>query len=481
MSENLKRTSLCKCGREAKFIKDYFVTEQKVLKEGEGDNIIKRNIDSACGIMRRRYCADCFSKIAAKQHKLNKSLNFKIIISVLIPFVVLVALYAVSYIALSVEGAIKQMIVFGAVGLILTVTVAVLLSFNQAKRKKIAKGDYSCSKAIDLMMDSLNFGLDDNKKIKELSSLDVLVDGDGRANYDMERSGFNMRVLYGGRITLEGMRQRIRFPFKGDSEYLKRTYVNAGFLDDNIRSGEERELSEADFDIKNGELRRYSGLSIEVIVPEGVTKICAQAFKKSNNCERIVIPESVTEIEKEAFAFCPASEINIPSSVKKIQSFAFYSSGITSLTLPIGVEEIADNAFGACYFLESVYVPSSCKRIGEAAFKDCNTLRDVTLEEGLESLADYCFNGCIALEKLEVPDGCYELGNFAFEGCKNLKEVYLPETIQFVGGRVFEGAKEMSIFGKAGSYAEKFAEEYRLRFTVTDAPKYKKQHKARKV
>jgi hypothetical protein len=297
----------------------------------------------------------------------------------------------------------------------------------------------------------------------------------------MERSGYNFKVLYKGKISLEGMRQRIRFPFKDDAEYIKRTYVNAGFLDENIRSGEERELSEADFDIKNGELRRYSGLSVEIIIPAEVTKICAEAFKKTKNCEKIIIPAGVNEIEKEAFAFCPASQITIPQGIKKIPSFAFYSSGITELVLPEGVEEIEDNAFGECYSLEKVYVPSSCKRIGEAAFKNCNTLKEIILEEGLESLADYCFNGCTALERLEVPDGCYELGNFAFEGCKHLKEVYLPETIQFVGGRVFEGAKEMSIFGKSGSYAEKFAEEYRLRFTVTDAPRYKKQHRARKI
>ena len=68
----LKHTSLCKCGKEARFIKDYFVTEQRVLKEGEGDNIVKRNIESACGIIRRRYCVECFSKIAAKQ-KILKS------------------------------------------------------------------------------------------------------------------------------------------------------------------------------------------------------------------------------------------------------------------------------------------------------------------------------------------------------------------------------------------------------------------------
>ncbi len=477
----IKRTSLCKCGRPARFIKDYFVTEHKVLKEGEGDNVIKRNLENPCGILRRRFCDSCFSKIAARQRKFNGFHNFKILFATLLPFLVLVGLYLISYLALGDDEALIKIVLFGAIGIASTLIFFVLMFISQAKRKKISKGDFSDAKSIDTLMDSLNFQIDEPAVIKSIPSIDVLVDGDGRANYEMERSGFNMKVLYDGKISLEGMRQRIRYPFKGDAEYLKRTYIHAGFLEENIRSGEERELSEADFDIKNGELRRYSGLSVEIIIPTEVTKICAQAFKKAKNCEKIIIPAGVNEIEKEAFAFCPASQITIPQGVKKISSFAFYSSGITELVLPDGIEEIEDNAFGECYSLEKVYIPSSCKRIGEAAFKNCNILKEVTLEEGLESLADYCFNGCTSLERLEVPDGCYELGNFAFEGCKSLKEVYLPDTIQFVGGRVFEGAKEMTIFGKSGSYAEKFAEEYRLRFTVTDAPRYKKQHRARKI
>lgn len=475
-----RRTTLCKCGKKADFIKDYFVTEFKTLREGEGDNISKRNVENACGILRRRYCSSCFSRIAAKQRLANSRLNRKILLSVFFPLFIFAVLAAVSYFLLEDSSAIITLITFSVLTVAVTVTLGVMLSVMQKKRKRIEKGDYSNVKAIDALMDSLNFGLEDHKVMKELPSLDVLVDGDGRVNYDMERSGYNMRVLHGGRITLEPMRQRILYPFKDDAEYIKKAYTHAGLLDDNIKSTDVRELTEADFDIKNGELRRYSGLSVEVIIPDGVTKICTQAFKNSKNCERVIIPETVSEIEKEAFAYCPATEINLPQGIKKISSFAFYSSAVRSLTVPSGVEEIEDNAYGECYSLESVYIPANCKKIGEAAFKGCSSLSEITLEEGIESLADYCFNGCSALERIEIPDGCYELGNFAFEGCKALKEVYLPETIQFVGGRVFEGATQMSIYGKQGSYAQSFAEEYRLRFTPLDGPRYKKQHKARR-
>ncbi len=476
-----RRTSMCKCGSAASFIKDYFVTETKTLKEGSEDLAVKRNVENACGIMRRRYCPSCLSRVALQQKRVNARLNVKIFFSVFIPLLVFAALYAVSYFVLKDKDALITMISFIAFTVIGSAVLATMLAVTQSRRGRIAKGDYSNIKAVDAILDSLNFGFDDSKKIKELPSIDVLVDGDGRVNYDMERAGFNMRVLYNGKITLEPMRQRILYPFKDDAEYIKRTYTHADLLKDNIKVIDERELTEKDFDIKNGTLHRYSGLSVNVVVPDSVTRLGVQAFKKSKNCESITLPTGVTEIGKEAFAFCPATSIKLPSGLKKISSFCFYSSAITSIELPQTVEEIEDNAFGECYNLESIVIPAGCKKIGEAAFKGCSSLVSVQLNEGLESLADYCFNGCTSLESVDIPDGCYEIGNFAFEGCTGLKEVYLPETIQFIGGRVFEGAASMSIVGMEGSYAEKFAQEYRLRFTAQTGPRYKKQHKARRM
>ena len=71
------------------------------------------------------------------------------------------------------------------------------------------------------------------------------------------------------------------------------------------------------------------------------------------------------------------------------------------------------------------------------------------------------------------------MGNFAFEGCKSLEKVYLPDSIQFVGGRVFEGDIKLCIYGRAGSFAEQFATEQRLRFSLINDEKFKlkKSHK----
>lgn len=477
----INKTSLCKCGKKAEFIKDYWVTESKVLKEKNSDaDVHARNVETSCGILRRRYCPACLSRIAATQRKNNKRLNKIITASVMIPCFIGVGLTAVSRFVLNEASALVNMIIAAAITVVAAALLYFFFSASQNKRKRIEKGDYSNIKAVDMLLDSLNFGLEEAKRLKDIPSTDVLVDGDGRVNYEMERSGYYMKVVYNGKVAMEPMRQRILFPFKDDAEYIKRTYTNAGFLEENIRSIDARELTEDDFDIRNGVLARYSGLSVEVVIPDGVTKIGEGAFKKSKNCEKIVIPESVTEIEKEAFVSCPATEITLPAGIKKISSFTFYLSALKTAIIPEGVEVIEDNAFGECYSLERVVIPSTCKKVGEAAFKGCSALADVTVNEGVESLADYCFNGCAQLKRIEIPDGCCELGNFCFEGCKELTDVIIPDTIQFVGGRVFEGATKMSIIGTEGSYAEKLAEELRVRFTPITESRFQKQRRARR-
>ena len=477
--DGIKKTKLCKCGRRADFIKDYWVTENKVLKEKDSEDTITRKLENACGIIRRRYCGACLGRIAANQRRINKKLNTKIVISVMIPLVLGTVLSGISYFLFDDKSALLNFAVAAALTASAAVILPLVLSRSQIRRKKVERGHFADTSAVEAILDSLNFTLSDPAVAKELPSTDVLVDGDGRVNYDMERSGYYLKIQYDGKISLEPMRQRIMYPFTGESEYIKKTYTIAGLIDDNIRSRKITEQSEKDFDVRGGVLHRYSGLSVEVKIPDGVTKIAAGAFRKSKNCEKIIMPDTVTEIEKEAFLGCPAGEFFFSSALKTIGPFAFYKSGIISAKLPEGLEKIGDNSFGECYALRELYVPGTVVKIEEAAFKNCTSLEKVELSEGLEAISDYGFNGCAALGEINVPEGCYEVGNFAFEGCKSLEKVYLPDSIQFVGGRVFEGDIKLCIYGRAGSFAEQFATEQRLRFSLINDEKFKlkKSHK----
>ncbi len=479
-TQPVPKTRMCKCGKTAEFIKDYWVTESKHQKEKTYDESFSSNLEVNCGILRRRFCPSCLSKIAAQQRAFNKRLNIIIIISIFLPFAIAAAKYAFDYFYSGVNSALVPMIVCGAFTVCITAVISAYLLSAQSKRKRIEKGDYSDKKGIDALIDSLNFGITDYKKVKDIPSVDIVADGDGRINYEMERSGYAMKIMLEGKISLEPMTERIKYPFKDDAEYIKRTYVNAGLLEDNMKAVDDKELSEKDFAIKNGALLRYSGLAVEIKIPDNVEIIAEKAFKNSKNCETVFIPDSVRVIEREAFSGCPAVKINFPKELKEIKPFTFYRSAITEAVIPEGVEAVGESAFFECFSLERVVIPSSCKKVGANAFKGCSSLRELIIEEGVEALSDYSFNGCSALKKVTIPDGVYEIGNFAFEDCTSLEALYLPDTIQFMGGRAFDGSTGLTIYGKAGSYAEQFASETRKRFELIVEKKKPESERQRK-
>ena len=58
--------------------------------------------------------------------------------------------------------------------------------------------------------------------------------------------------------------------------------------------------------IEKGILKKYEGWDSEVIVPEGVTGIGAEAFQFSYQLETIILPESLRVIDERAFESCSA-------------------------------------------------------------------------------------------------------------------------------------------------------------------------------
>jgi len=464
----IKNTQKCKCGVKADFIKDYWVAEACVRKEKTYDNTIVADLENTCGIIRRRYCKSCLGKIAAQRKRYDARLNLILFFSVFIPFAMLVAKSLFDYLTAPDESgaSIIPTVIFGGVMLAVVTILLVYIINNQTKLAKVAKGNCDSTRTVEWLLDSVNDRLDDWKLVKEIPATDIVVDGDGRVNYEMERSGFGMKVMIEGNIAIEAVRSRFRYPIKEEFQHIKRAYLNAELMDDNLRSYDEIKVKEQDFDIKDGILRRYSGLAVEIEIPEGVTEIAATAFKGAKNCEIIKLPESVTAIRAEAFSGCPVQVINIPSCVTTIEKFAFYRTSVREIVIPEGVSVLGENCFCECYELESVSIPSSCKRIGEYAFMDCINLTNLELAEGVEAIGDYAFHGCRSLVQAQIPDGVYEIGNFAFEECMALSVLYLPDTVQFMGGRAFDGNLNLTIYGKEGSYAQQYANETRKRFEV---------------
>ncbi|MBQ2822129.1 MAG: leucine-rich repeat domain-containing protein, partial [Thermoguttaceae bacterium] len=117
--------------------------------------------------------------------------------------------------------------------------------------------------------------------------------------------------------------------------------------------------------------------------------------------------------------------------------------GLTEYTIPDSVTTIGEGAFGSCTSLTSVTIPESVTTIGREAFTFCFSLTSVTIPESVTTIGERAFNLCLSLISVTIPESVTTIGEGAFEGCNRL-----------------------TIYGKAGSEAERYAKEEGTKFQV---------------
>ncbi|MGN0583971.1 MAG: leucine-rich repeat protein [Ruminococcus sp.] len=244
--------------------------------------------------------------------------------------------------------------------------------------------------------------------------------------------------------------------------------------------------------------------------------------------KEIIIPDSVTTIEAEAFYDCESlTKIHFPSGLKDFYGtgeaitddyvgYASWIKGCDSLreltisddnpyyksingviyskdektigpvppAIPFdsvdfdGITAIGDFAF-CCRESENEFViPKQITSIGAYAFFGCcyedywtnfdeEKSVNIQLNEGLTSIGDYAFSNIMYLREMELPDSLLTLGKSAFsetslesmtipskitaipdslfKGCSNLETVILPEGITKIGEWAFYGTQMTSI------------------------------------
>lgn len=238
-----------------------------------------------------------------------------------------------------------------------------------------------------------------------------------------------------------------------------------------------------------------------------VVEIAEGAFSGCVLLRDINIGKNVEKIGEEVFSDCPAlSEIDvsvdnalfassqgvlynkdissllsypraydktlaIPASVKSIAKYAFSLSDVDSITIPENVEQISDRAF---YMSEVENVNLlGAKTVGSESFYLCRNLSQVVFSDELQLVGESAFLGCVSL--LDVCFGsskCSIMQN-AFFNCPNLAAVSLGAGAE-ISERAFayyydnisdsEIVSGFTVFGFAGSDAERYAGENKLNF-----------------
>lgn len=179
-----------------------------------------------------------------------------------------------------------------------------------------------------------------------------------------------------------------------------------------------------------------------------VTAIAESAFESSTNLVRFIAGNNLTDIGQNAFYSCDTiASADLSDSVTSIGSNAFGSctaleevKGCSSLT------QISDNAFCGCTALREFTVPAAAN-LGAEIFTDCESLEKCEFEEGASVIADGMFTNCTALAEMTLPQSIVAINAEAFWGCSALTQLQLPDKLVTIGDKAFydSGIKELKL------------------------------------
>lgn len=113
------------------------------------------------------------------------------------------------------------------------------------------------------------------------------------------------------------------------------------------------------------------------------------------------------------------------------------------------------------------YIPDNITEIGRFAFADTDIVR-ITVPQNVKNIGKGAFLRCKKLESVILPDNLRTVGESAFEECENLESVTTGDKLTEIKDYAFEGCARITITGKKGSYAEKYANDNYIFFISAD-------------
>lgn len=157
----------------------------------------------------------------------------------------------------------------------------------------------------------------------------------------------------------------------------------------------------------------------------GNSEKCVEIIGKRafNNCPKLTNVSFVNVKEIGEYTFENSNLINADlSSVVTIGQNAFNNSlKLTTVTFGSGLTAIGEGAFSKTA-LSEVSILSNAS-IGNYAFSQCSNMKTATLADGIASIPNGCFSQNTGMEKVVLPASITAVGEYAFYNCNSLKNV----------------------------------------------------------
>jgi hypothetical protein len=177
----------------------------------------------------------------------------------------------------------------------------------------------------------------------------------------------------------------------------------------------------------------------EIAVPEGVEKICENAFYNCPSLKKVVLPSTLKEMKALIIKCCDnLKELDMSKVhlLKVLPYGTFRSKYVQEIVVPEGVEKIGKYAFYSCANLRRIVMPSTLKEAdGPIVDNECKNLKEIDLSKVKVRPTGIFYD--LKEKQIEIPKGVEKIGKDAFYSCANLRKIVMPSTLKELEGRIF--------------------------------------------
>lgn len=143
-----------------------------------------------------------------------------------------------------------------------------------------------------------------------------------------------------------------------------------------------------------------------------------------------------------------------------------FNDNLVNVRLSSRVKAIGDYAFHGCTELQRITIPAAVQSVGRYAFQNCVDLETIALPEGITEIPAGTFMFCPALTSVSLPSTVEKIGSRAFDFCTSLESLTIPAAVSEIAEDAFKDCNRLTLCVADGSYAEQFAENAGIPYTV---------------
>lgn len=205
----------------------------------------------------------------------------------------------------------------------------------------------------------------------------------------------------------------------------------------------------------------------KVTIGESVTTIYQDAFKNLDKLETVIMADNVTSIGKCAFWSCDVlTTVKLSANLASIDEHAFHDcTSLTTIDIPASTSHIRNNAFESCKSLTNITLHEGLESIGNAVFAGVPA-SEIIIPSTVKYIGEYAISSCPNITSVVFPNGVERLSKGVVAGCPSLKSITIPDSVTFIYENPVGENDSLTVYGKAGSLAEKFASDYGFTFVA---------------